>query len=80
MYACYLQTEAEKAGWEFSKKEGIPLVVINPTFVLGPVVGKRADATSIIDFKVQLSSSPAIKSCETVTSLLDAHACFGLLK
>ena len=59
MYACYLQTEAEKAGWEFSKKEGIPLVVINPTFVLGPVVGKRADATSIIDFKVQLSSSPA---------------------
>lgn len=47
----YSKTEAEKAGWEFSKKEGVSLVCINPTFVLGPVVGKRADATSIIDFK-----------------------------
>ena len=47
-----MQTEAEKAGWEFSKKEGISLVCINPTFVLGPVVGKRADGQSIMDFKV----------------------------
>lgn len=31
----YLQTLAEKAAWEISKKEGFELVVINPTFVLG---------------------------------------------
>ena len=47
-----MQTEAEKAGWEFSKKEGVSLVCINPTFVLGPVVSKRVDATSIMHFKV----------------------------
>ncbi len=47
-----VQTEAEKAGWEFSKKEGVSLVCINPTFVLGPVVSKRVDATSIMHFKV----------------------------
>jgi hypothetical protein len=30
-----LQTLAEKAAWEISKKEGFELVVINPTLVLG---------------------------------------------
>lgn len=63
-----MQTVAEQAGWEFSKKEGVSLVCINPTFVLGPVVGKRADATSILDFKVcacashQLSAVPSASS------------------
>jgi hypothetical protein len=47
-----LQTEAEKAAWEMSKAEGFDLVTINPTFVLGPVIGDRADATSILCFKV----------------------------
>lgn len=46
-----LQAEAEKAAWEVSKAEGFDLVTINPTFVLGPVIGDRADATSILCFK-----------------------------
>lgn len=48
------QTEAEKEAWAISKREGLDLVTINPTFVLGPVVSSRTDATSIILFKVQL--------------------------
>lgn len=48
-----MQTEAEKAAWEMSKAEGFDLVTINPTFVLGPVIGDRADATSILCFKVR---------------------------
>ena len=47
----HLQAEAEKAAWELSKAEGFDLVTINPTFVLGPVIGNRADATSILCFK-----------------------------
>ena len=46
-----LQAEAERAAWEVSKAEGFDLVTINPTFVLGPVIGDRADATSIVCFK-----------------------------
>lgn len=46
------QTEAEKAAWAIAKEAGLHLVTINPTFVLGPVIGRRADATSILDFKV----------------------------
>jgi nucleoside-diphosphate-sugar epimerase len=38
---------AEKAAWEISKKEGFELAVINPTFVLGPIISGRTDATSI---------------------------------
>ena len=51
-FGCMLQTEAEKAAWAISKAEGFELVTINPTFVLGPVISDRADATSILCFKV----------------------------
>lgn len=47
----FSKTEAEKAAWAISKQEGLDLVTINPTFVLGPVIGSRADATSITLFK-----------------------------
>ena len=64
-----MQTAAEEAGWKFSKEEGVPLITINPTFVLGPVVGKRADATSIIDFKVQILVSKPHACCKLATML-----------
>ena len=35
-----------------AKEHGFHLCVINPTFVLGPVVSGRTDATSIDVFKV----------------------------
>ena len=47
-----MQVAAEKVAWEASKKEGFELVTICPTFVLGPVISNRADATSILDVKV----------------------------
>lgn len=47
-----MQVAAERAAWEASKKHGFELVTICPTFVLGPVISNRADATSILDVKV----------------------------
>lgn len=47
-----LQVAAEKVAWEASKKAKFELVTICPTFVLGPVISNRADATSILDVKV----------------------------
>ena len=43
---------AELAAWDMAKKHGFHLCVINPTFVLGPVVSSRTDATSVNIFKV----------------------------
>lgn len=45
----FSKVEAEKVGWALSKKYGFPMCTINPTFVLGPVVSSRTDATSIKD-------------------------------
>ena len=50
-----LQTVAEQAAWEIAKKDGLDLCVINPTFVLGPVISERTDATSIKSVKVGYS-------------------------
>lgn len=47
-----LQTLAEKAAWDLSKKHGFELVTINPVFVFGPVLSSRADATSVLMMKV----------------------------
>lgn len=42
-----LQTLAEKAAWKLAKENGIDLVTINPVFVVGPVISKRTDATTV---------------------------------
>ena len=47
-----MQTLAEKAAWELSKKYGFELVTVNPVFVFGPVLSSRADATSVLMMKV----------------------------
>ena len=47
-----MQVAAERAAWDASKKDGFELVTICPTFVVGPVISNRADATSILDVKV----------------------------
>jgi nucleoside-diphosphate-sugar epimerase len=41
------KVEAEKAAWELSKEHGFTLLTVNPTFVIGPVISNRVDATSI---------------------------------
>lgn len=47
----YSKVAAERAAWDASKKHNFELVTICPTFVLGPVISNRADATSILDVK-----------------------------
>ena len=46
------QVTAEKLAWELSNQHGFKLVTICPTFVIGPVLGPRADATSILNVRV----------------------------
>ena len=48
-----VQVAAERVAWDMAKEHGFHLCVINPTFVLGPVVSSRTDATSIDIFKVR---------------------------
>jgi nucleoside-diphosphate-sugar epimerase len=36
------KTLAEKAAWDFAGEEGLPLVVLNPSLVLGPTLTPAA--------------------------------------
>ncbi|CAL8462009.1 g1540 [Coccomyxa elongata] len=47
----YSKTQAEKAARELAEKEGFEIVTIHPSFVMGPVIFDRADATSIVTMK-----------------------------
>ncbi len=62
-----VQVAAEREAWDASKKHKFELVTICPTFVLGPVISNRADATSILDVKVH-------DSAMLVAILCDMHA------
>ncbi|KAK9842312.1 hypothetical protein WJX81_005982 [Elliptochloris bilobata] len=47
----YSKVAAERVAWDMAKEHGFHLCVINPSFVLGPVISSRTDATSIDVFK-----------------------------
>lgn len=63
-----MQVAAERVAWDMAKEHGFHLCVINPTFVLGPVVSSRTDATSIDVFKV------------CTRQMWDGHGASGYLK
>ncbi|KAK9850976.1 hypothetical protein WJX84_006340 [Apatococcus fuscideae] len=46
----YSKVQAEKAAWDFCKKNGIDMVTIHPTLVMGPVISQRLDAQSVKNF------------------------------
>ena len=71
-----IQVAAEKAAWGASKREGFELVTICPTFVLGPVISARTDATSILDVKVGLnagSTNNLLSVCPPVPACLPVY-------
>eukprot|EP01116_Phalansterium_solitarium_P023948 TRINITY_DN862_c0_g1_i1.p1 TRINITY_DN862_c0_g1~~TRINITY_DN862_c0_g1_i1.p1 ORF type:complete len:327 (+),score=114.83 TRINITY_DN862_c0_g1_i1:52-1032(+) len=57
----YSKRVAEEAAWEFVKGKAFDLVVICPSFVIGPVLSGRADATSIKVVRGFLDGSIASK-------------------
>jgi len=52
---------AEEAAWEFSKGKKWDLVVINPTFVIGPPLSSRSDSTSVKTVRDLLNGTAASK-------------------
>lgn len=54
------KVQAERAAWEAAKEAGLDLITILPEFIMGPVISRRLDATSLGWMKgwVEASSSP----------------------
>jgi len=76
----YSKRIAEEVAWSLAKDKKIDLVVINPSFILGPVLTSRCDATSIKAVKSFLDGSTAesgVKAfafgCVDVRDVAEAH-------
>lgn len=41
----YAKTLAEKAAWQLAEETGIDLVVVNPTFIVGPLITPQPTST-----------------------------------
>ncbi|CAL4964964.1 unnamed protein product [Urochloa decumbens] len=48
LWYAYAKTVAEKEAWRLAKEHGIDLVVVNPSFVIGPALGPRTTSTILI--------------------------------
>ncbi|XP_074309465.1 tetraketide alpha-pyrone reductase 2-like [Silene latifolia] len=45
LWYAYAKTMAEKAAWDVAKNNGLDLVVVNPSFVVGPVLSPQPTST-----------------------------------
>jgi len=76
----YSKRVAEEAAWNIAKEKKLDLVVMNPSFILGPILTSRSDATSIKAVKSFLDGSTVesgVKAyaygCVDVRDVAEAH-------
>ncbi|CAK9178276.1 unnamed protein product [Ilex paraguariensis] len=48
----FSKTEAESVAWEFAKKNGLDLIVVCPTLILGPLLQSSINASSLVLVKL----------------------------
>ena len=62
LWYAYAKTVAEKEAWRLAKEHGIDLVVVNPSFVIGPALGPRPTSTILIVFAMLKGLDRSISS------------------
>ncbi|WP_075288787.1 SDR family oxidoreductase [Pararhizobium arenae] len=71
------KTLAEKAAWDFARREGLELAVINPGMILGPVLGRQTGTSTGMIRSLLKGKYPAIPdfrvSIVDVRDAADAH-------
>lgn len=48
LWYAYAKTLAEQSAWQMAKESGLNLVVVNPSFVIGPVLGPQPTSTLLL--------------------------------
>ncbi|KAK4493280.1 hypothetical protein RD792_017842 [Penstemon davidsonii] len=48
LWYAYAKTQAEQEAWKFAKERGIDLVVVNPSFVVGPLLAPQPTSTLLL--------------------------------
>ena len=65
------KTLAEKAAWKLASEHNIDLVTIHPVFVVGPVISKRTDATTV---KLGIVRLPPLLLLPSALLMMHSHA------
>ncbi|KAJ9708173.1 hypothetical protein PVL29_000301 [Vitis rotundifolia] len=52
LWYAYAKTIAEKEAWKLAKENGIDLVVVNPSFVVGPLLARQPTSTLLMILSV----------------------------
>jgi nucleoside-diphosphate-sugar epimerase len=72
----YSKRMAEETAWNYVKEhQGFDLVSMNPSFIIGPPLSKREDATTIIKVKelFEGKSDASCTGCVSVHDVAEAH-------
>ena len=48
LWYAYAKTTAEKEAWRVAKESGMDLVVVNPSFVVGPLLAPQPTSTLLM--------------------------------
>lgn len=48
LWYAYSKTMAEKKAWKMAKESGLDLVVVNPSFVVGPLLAPQPTSTPLL--------------------------------
>lgn len=48
LWYAYAKTIGEKEAWRIAKEKGIDLVVVNPSFVVGPLLAPQPTSTLLL--------------------------------
>ncbi|XP_021841632.1 tetraketide alpha-pyrone reductase 2 [Spinacia oleracea] len=48
LWYAYAKTLAEQSAWQIAKESGLDLVVVNPSFVIGPLLGPQPTSTLLL--------------------------------
>ena len=52
LWYAYAKTMAEKEAWKFAEETGKDLVVVNPSFVVGPLLAPQPTSTLVMILSV----------------------------
>ena len=58
LFYAYAKTIGEKEAWRVAKESGIDLVVVNPSFVVGPLLAPQPTSTLLLILSIVKGQIP----------------------
>lgn len=77
LWYAYAKTLAEKEAWKIAKEKAMDLVVVNPSFVVGPLLAPQPTSTLLLILGIIKGFDFRLKFMHNFEPLIDAKASCG---